>query len=250
MKSTMTLATLTAALLGSLTLIAASNALAVDAVRITNTVANPVPVNGTVVVSGTANVNVTNTVPVTGTVGVSGTVNIGNVPTVKLDPSTPLTVSSQPKKWAASVHFSNPNQPAGTVASLSGVTSSAVIQLPQPAILESVQFECGGATGFHELNLDIPPIPTGVTVSAPTPSNPGIVLGGGLGAATVTLMNTYTSIHLLGDLSTVDFPVPYVRSKTPITVLTQPVLSNIQWVPSGAAGGADCTGVFNFRDSN
>ena len=85
--------------------------------KITNTSANPVPVNGNVVVTGTANVNVTNTVPV------SGTVNVGSMPPINVQMANPGTFL---------VPF-NASQPSVTV------------QLPKAAIVESLFFNCSGS---------------------------------------------------------------------------------------------------------
>jgi hypothetical protein len=70
-------------------------------VQVMNTSANPVPVNGSITVTGTSNVNVTNTtLPVTGSVNASqsGTWNVGIVgtPTVKVanDPSAQTPYSN------------------------------------------------------------------------------------------------------------------------------------------------------------
>jgi hypothetical protein len=89
-----------------------SAAFAQQWVRVANSNSNPVPINGNVVVSGTANVNVTNTAPiavsiannplgVTGNVGIVGTptVNIGTMPNVTAsvtDPArTAVTIGSK-----------------------------------------------------------------------------------------------------------------------------------------------------------
>jgi hypothetical protein len=122
-------------------------------VVVTNTNANPVPVNGNVVVTGTTNVNVTNaSIPVTGTVGISGTptVNVGSMPA--------LTV-----------------QNAGTQAFVIpydfSVSGGVRVALPKPATLEAVSFDCQvGAVDFStgvQLQLSVDSagsfaLPTGV----------------------------------------------------------------------------------------
>ncbi len=188
-------------------------------VTVNNTNANPVPVNGNVVVSGTANVNVTNTVPVMGNVGVTGTVSVGSMPTVTLDTSIPLTVKTQtPASFIISVHYT-PN-----FAALN-------IHLPNPAILESVHIHCASDAPFQSLNLDqstLPVPPNGVLADFWAPTTYG---------STNVNFDSTADVILLTDSN--------VKSVVPLTRIELPVNQMLTWRSSG-----DCKGVFTFHFIN
>jgi hypothetical protein len=91
------------ALSGALILILFSFEMAIAAgsapVTVVNTSSNPVPVTGSVGITGTANVNVTNSVPISGSVTLTGTpnVNVSNTPDVRIT-NTSIPVELQPRK--------------------------------------------------------------------------------------------------------------------------------------------------------
>jgi hypothetical protein len=126
---------------------------AIDAVRITNTVANPVPVAGTVGIAGTPSVSVGNTVSVTGgvnitnTVPVTGTVNVGTLPpvtgTVNIGTMPPVSVSATVIDTAKTAFITN-----SVFAIAAPNTASAILfgpdQVPAGArlVLENVSYNC------------------------------------------------------------------------------------------------------------
>ncbi len=76
-----------------------------------NTPSNPVPVTGSLGITGTANVNITNpTVPVSGNVSLTGTpnVNVSNTPNVNItNNSIPVTLQSKVTKLFYGHKFEN-----------------------------------------------------------------------------------------------------------------------------------------------
>jgi hypothetical protein len=154
MKSTMTSATLTAALFGVFTLTVTPSALAVDAVRINNTAANPVPVTGTMGISG---------IP---------TVKIQSLPPVSLDPATPLTV----KLGDAAALFSVPLFIEQVTASPTIAVMPVTLTLAAPAVLERVSADCGGRLPAMRLYVDGGPL--GVNgVTGVAGNDVGLVVG-------------------------------------------------------------------------
>jgi hypothetical protein len=203
------LSTLSAAML-AFAVIAPSAYADSQPVKVTNSTANPVPVNGNVVVSGTANVNVTNPVTIANPVSavtVSGTpsVNVANVATVRLDASTLFNV------------------PFTTNA----VLSALIINLPRPAILESFSIEdCSPGTNAIYLTMENP-TPNGVTFDPP------------MAPVTFPLMNPTTiALPLSGAYN--GLPPTYVGA-----VVEASLRLNIY-----AAAGAVCRGNAVFRTIN
>jgi hypothetical protein len=131
--------------------LAAAPAFALDAVKVINGTASPVPISGSVTVSGTPSVNVTNTVPVT------GTVNVGSMPPVN------VTTSSAPTRFV--VPF------AMNVAGIDHIG----VTLTRPAILDSVAVTCNGSlVGTHfQITTDL--MTTSATAFDPPPAGVQLV---------------------------------------------------------------------------
>ena len=116
------------------------------------TVTNTVPVSGAVGITGTANVNVTNTapLPVSGSVVVSGpvSVNVATLPAVTVDTATPLAVTSK--------DYSRPFVSPFYITS--GDDGWSVVQflmyVPNPMMMESIQMACLGGVASAHVQID------------------------------------------------------------------------------------------------